>query len=96
MNEYRMSDEELLAALSTAWRDEGVLMGRVIAMLVEVDDRRLHLELACSSLFDFCTRRLGMSEGEAFRRMTAARLVRRFPQILDAIRAQRGWRCMRN
>ena len=39
-------------------------------------------------MFDFCTRRLGMSEGEAFRRINAARIVRRFPDLL--LRIERG------
>lgn len=36
-------------------------------------------------MFDFCTRRFGMSEGEAFRRISASRLVRRFPDLLPRI-----------
>src|SRR6476469_9994535 len=61
------------------------LDARMIAHLVEVEERRLHLKAACSSMFDFCVRRLHMSEGAAFRRINAARLVRRFPQLSDAI-----------
>jgi hypothetical protein len=89
MNEHRMSNDELLMALANALRDEGALVARVIMMLIEVEDRRLHLQLACPSLFDFCTRRLGMSESEAFRRIAAARLANRFPQVLEAIRMQK-------
>ena len=89
MIQQRLSNEELLSTLSATWREEGVLVARVIVMLMEVEDRRLHLELACSSMFDFCTRRLGMSEGEAFRRITAARLSKRFPPVLEAVRKQR-------
>jgi len=36
-------------------------------------------------MFDYCQRRLGMSEGAAFRRITAARLVKRFPALLGRI-----------
>lgn len=36
-------------------------------------------------MFDFCTRRLGMSEGAAFRRIDAARLAKRFPMLARAI-----------
>lgn len=61
----------------------------MIVYLVEIEERRIHLELACSSMFDFCTRKLGFSEGEAFRRLTAARLVRRFPALLDVIASGR-------
>ncbi|MFO0742908.1 MAG: hypothetical protein U0270_43940 [Labilithrix sp.] len=88
MIQQRLSNEELLSTLSATWCEEGVLVARTIVMLMEVEDRRLHLELACSSMFDLCTRRLGMSEGEAFRRITAARLAKRFPPVLDAMRKQ--------
>jgi hypothetical protein len=40
-------------------------------------------------MFDFCVRGLGFSEGEAFRRLTAARLVHRFPSIVGALEAGR-------
>jgi hypothetical protein len=36
-------------------------------------------------MFEFCTRELGLSEGEAFRRILAARLARRFPVIHDLL-----------
>src|SRR4051812_9344713 len=89
MRTNRLSNDDLLDALAAALREEGFLVARVIALLIEIEERRLHLELACSSMFDSCTRRLGMSEGEAYRRITAARLAKRFPQVADAIRAQR-------
>jgi hypothetical protein len=50
-----------------------------------VEERRLDLESACSSLFDFCVRRLAMSEDEACRRVAAARLTKRFPVALEMI-----------
>jgi hypothetical protein len=53
--------------------------------LIEVEERRLELRSACTSMFDFCVRRLGMSEGAAFRRINAARLVKRFPGLLAPI-----------
>src|SRR5579862_5074442 len=80
-----LSDDELLASLKAICVSECRLVAQVVAYLAEVEERRLHLKMACSSLFDFAVRRLGMSEGEAFRRITAARLVRRFPSILGKI-----------
>ncbi|HTQ46172.1 MAG TPA: HNH endonuclease, partial [Polyangiaceae bacterium] len=59
-----------------------------LAHLVEVEERRLHLEAACPSMFQFCVRRLRMSEDEACRRIHAARLARRFPDLL--VRIERG------
>lgn len=36
-------------------------------------------------MFDYCLRKLRLSEGEAFRRINAARLSRRFPVILEML-----------
>ena len=57
----------------------------LLTSLHSVEDRRLDLRSACSSLFDFCLKRLGMSESEAVRRIDAARLVKRFPCLLEHI-----------
>ena len=45
----------------------------------------LHLELGFSSLFAYCVEALGMSEGTAGRRVTAARVCRRFPGVFDRV-----------
>jgi hypothetical protein len=57
----------------------------MILLLIEVDRGRVYLEAAFPSLFEFCVRKLRMSEGEAFRRINAARLVARFPALLGYI-----------
>ena len=77
-----LSDEELLSSLSAVCFEARRLLGRLLVHLIEVEARRLDLRFACSSLFDFCQRRLGMSESEAVRRIDAARLVKRFPCLL--------------
>jgi hypothetical protein len=78
-----LSDEQLLARLREHVGKGHVWQARLIAYLAEVEDRRLHLLHACSSMWDFCTRKLGMSESEAHRRITAARIVRCFPHVLE-------------
>lgn len=40
---------------------------------------------ACSSLFAYCVERLGYSEDGATKRVRVARLVQRFPQVLDEL-----------
>ncbi len=80
-----LSDEELLSSLSAVYMQTRRLLGRLLLHLIEVEARRLDLRSACSSLYDFCQRRLGMSESEAVRRIEAARLVRRFPTLLGYI-----------
>ncbi|MBN9164915.1 MAG: hypothetical protein BGO98_35970 [Myxococcales bacterium 68-20] len=80
-----LSDEDLLTRLRGHVGKGNVWCAELIAYLVEVDERRLDRVHACSSMWDFCTRKLGMSEGEAHRRIAAARTVRRFPQVLGLI-----------
>jgi hypothetical protein len=53
--------------------------------LVELEERMLHLELGFSSLFAVCVEALGMSEGTAGRRVTAARVCRRFPEAFERV-----------
>src|SRR5262249_2690767 len=57
-----LSNEELLKGLDALVGQGRALLARLLAYLGEVEDRRLDLEAACSSLFDFCVRRLTMSE----------------------------------
>jgi hypothetical protein len=85
MNLSSLSDQELLCGLKQSVVSERGLVARVVAYLAEVESRRLELKAACPSLYEYCVLRLGMSEGEALRRMTAARLVRRFPMILELL-----------
>src|SRR5579864_2440981 len=80
-----LSDDELLARLVSIRLEGHHLLARLLVHLVEVEDRRLELRQAYSSLHDFCRRKLGMSEGEAFRRITAARLLRKLPRLLGPI-----------
>lgn len=83
-----VSDEQLLQGLSGLLAGSARVEARVVAHLAEVEERRLHLKAATSSMFDYCLRRLGLSESEAFHRITAARLARRFPVILELLEAR--------
>jgi 5-methylcytosine-specific restriction endonuclease McrA len=85
MNLETLSNEELLSGLRALSGESHRVLARLLAYLGEVEQRRLDLESACSSLFDFCVRRLGMSEDEACRRVRAARIVRKFPIALSMI-----------
>ena len=80
-----LTDQELVSRLSALCLEGHALTARMIVHLMEVEERRLDLRAACTSMFDFCQRKLGMSEGAAFRRINAARLVKRFPSLLARI-----------
>ena len=80
-----VSDKKLIERLGGLLGSEHRVLARLIEHLIEVEERRLDRRRAYTSMFDFCVRRLGLSEGEAYRRITAARLVRRYPHILEKI-----------
>ena len=75
------SDQDLLSDVSALVGSERELTSKLIVYLAEIEERRLHLEMGFSSMFEFSVKRLRMSEGEAYRRIVAARLGRRFPVI---------------
>ena len=76
-----LSKAQLLERLGNVLRTHRCSLAEVVAHLGEVEDRRLHLEAAHSSMFAYCVSRLGMSEDEACRRIELARLARRFPAL---------------
>lgn len=80
-----LADDELIEGLAGAVARSRADDAAVLAYLAEVDERRLFLPAACSSMHEYCVRVLHMSEDAAFRRITAARVARRFPAIFAAI-----------
>jgi hypothetical protein len=80
-----MSDREVVARLEELLRAERRLTAAVLAHLGEVEARRLFLPAACSSMHVYCVRVLGMSEDQAFKRIRAARAMRRFSIVGAAV-----------
>src|SRR5690349_24029398 len=83
----QLSDAELLANTRGLIGRSNEVFAALLAHLGEVEARGLYRERACSSLFAYCLYELRLSEDEAVRRVTAARLVRKFPELLDAVAA---------
>jgi hypothetical protein len=80
-----MSDREVVERLVELLREERRLTAAVLVHLGEVELRRLYLPAACSSMHVYCMRVLGMSEDQAFKRIRAARAVRRWPVVGAAV-----------
>ncbi len=86
MNDLRtLSDAELVESLRALEAQQRGTMAAIVGHLIEIEERRLHLRLGYSSLFDYCQRALGLSEDEAYRRMTVARLASKWPAIVDGL-----------
>ncbi len=64
-------------------------MALVIAHIAEMSRRKGHLECGYKNLFEYCTRRLHLSEGSVALRIQVANVSRRFPQILVALAENR-------
>ena len=80
-----LSDRDLLGELERAVSNERQATARLVALLVEVDSRKLYAGQGYSSLFTFCTHRLHLSEHAAYLRIEAARSAQRFPVILNRL-----------
>jgi hypothetical protein len=80
-----ISDEELLERLSGLLKKARRVESDLVAHIGEVDERRLYARKACSSMFSYCTEVLHLSEHEAYLRINAARLSRRYPVLLEML-----------
>ena len=80
-----LSDAELLREVRTLASSERQATARLIAVLGEVDVRRLYLAEGCSSLFSYCTQVLHLSEHAAYGRIEAARAARKWPALLELL-----------
>ena len=80
-----ISDDQLEAGLSGLLGAGARVEARIVAHLAEVERRRLHLLAGYSSLYDYCRRRLGLSEYEAFMRIAAARVARKYPVVFGML-----------
>jgi hypothetical protein len=58
---------------------------KTLRFLAEIEERRIHLLAAASSMWDYARRFLRMSHGTAYRHIVGARLCRRFPFLLERI-----------
>jgi hypothetical protein len=82
-----LSDPELLANTRALIGRSNQVLAALLAHLGEVEARGLHRTRACSSLYAYCIYELRLSEDAAVSRVAAARLARRFPELLDAVAA---------
>ncbi len=80
-----LSDHALLAETVGAASNERRATAQLVALLSEVDARRLYLGQGCSSLVTYCTQVLHLSEHAAYGRIEAARAGRRFPLVLERL-----------
>ena len=81
----QLSDRDLLEEVQRAVTCERQATARLLALLMEVDSRKLYAGQGYASLFTYCVQVLHLSEHAAYLRIEAARVARRFPSILDKL-----------
>ena len=80
-----LSDRALIDEVTSAAARERGATVRLVALLAELDARRLYLGEGCSSLFTYCVQVLRLSEHAAYGRIEAARVARKFPVVIDLL-----------
>ena len=80
-----VSNEELLRRTRQLVGKSNQVFAALLEHLAEVEARGVHRTRSCTSLYTYCIYELRFSEDAAARRAGAARVVKRFPAVLDAI-----------
>jgi hypothetical protein len=81
MNLKHLTDRTLLIDTKALVSKEREFLTKILHHLKEIDKRKLYSDLGYSSLFDYCVRELGYSEGNAHRRIQTCRLLAAMPEI---------------
>src|SRR6185369_763611 len=80
-----LADDQLLARLASIVSRRNQITAEFLAYLAELDERQLFLDLGFSSLFEYCTVKLGLCESTAGRHISAARACRAHPQAFALV-----------
>ncbi|HXK17317.1 MAG TPA: hypothetical protein VNG33_05935 [Polyangiaceae bacterium] len=81
----QLTDDELLANTRRLVGKSNQLLAALLVHLAEVEARGVHRTRRCASLYTYCIYELRFSEDAAARRSAAARLVKQFPALFDAV-----------
>lgn len=80
-----LSNEDLVERIASVAAAERIATAGLIALLAELEARKLHLAHGFKSLFGYCRHVLHCSEHEAYNRMEVVHAARRFPVILPML-----------
>jgi hypothetical protein len=85
----RLSNAELDRSAENLVVAENGSIAKLIAHIAEMSARKTALELGHKSIYDYCVRRLNLSEGAVPSRIHVANVAHRFPQLLVALAERR-------
>ena len=81
----RLSDAVLLREFEARLAKNNSDTAELIAYIAEIDRRQLYRPAGYSSMYKYCVGHFHLSEAAAYKRIYAARLIRRFPAVHDAL-----------
>ena len=87
-NQYivkQLSNNDLITRLGKLVQSERKIMHLILECIAEIDMRKLYLEKAYPSLYEFLIKEFGYSPSAAIRRIEAARLLREVPEVSQKI-----------
>ena len=76
-----LSDNHLMNSAKTVLTTLRRVDLALLEHLGEIESRELHLKCGYTSLFKMCTDKFRLSEASAYRRVAAARLIRKYPLV---------------
>jgi len=80
-----LSDSAVREGMKSCRARERSATAALVAHIAEAEARRLYLEDACDSMATYCTRELGFTDDEAYKRIHAGRAATRFPGIFGML-----------
>ena len=81
-----MSDRELINQLKKLVKQEQTLTLQIIFHLAEIERRGLYLEMAYSTLTEYCIHELGYGDSSAWRRVRASKVIQQVPEVYDLMK----------
>ena len=83
----RLSNQDLMGRFGQLVQTERKITGLVLECIIEIDRRKIYLEKAYPSLFEFLVKEFGYSPSSAMRRIESARLLREIPEMSEKIKS---------
>lgn len=80
-----LSNSDLILSLKRLAKAERKITHLLLLHIIEVENRKLHLQLGYDRIFSYLTKELGYSEYSAYERLRAAELLKKIPAISEKI-----------
>jgi 5-methylcytosine-specific restriction endonuclease McrA len=81
----KISNSDLISSFKRLVKTERKITHLVLLHIIEVENRKLHLQLGYDRMFSYLTKEMGYSEYAAYERIRAAQLLKKIPGISEKI-----------